>query len=74
MYSLLNIIRVIKPRRPKWARRIARMEKRRDAYSVLVGKSETRRPRVRYRSRWKDNIKMDLREMGWHGLDRSGSG
>ena len=48
---------------------------RRDAYRVLVGKPEGRRPLERPRRRWEDNIKMDFREVGWgHGLDRPGSG
>ena len=47
----------------------------RDAYRVLVGKPKERRPFERSRRRWEDNIKMDLREVGWgHGLDGSGSG
>jgi hypothetical protein len=41
------------------------MRERRGAYRVLVGKPEGRRPLGRPRSRWKDNIKMDLREVGW---------
>jgi hypothetical protein len=40
-----------------------------------VGKAEGKRPHGRPRRRWEDNIKMDLREVGWrHGLDRSGLG
>ena len=40
-----------------------------------MGKAEGRRPLGRPRSRWEDNIKMDLREVGWgHILDRSSSG
>jgi hypothetical protein len=51
------------------------MGERRGAYRVLVEKREGRRPLGRSRRRWKDNIKKDLREVGWgHGLDRSGSG
>jgi hypothetical protein len=51
------------------------MWKRRGAHRVLMGKPEGRRPLARLRSTWEDNIKMDLREMGWgHGLDQSGSG
>jgi hypothetical protein len=50
------------------------MRHRKDAYRVLVGKPEGKRPLVRPRSRWEDNIKTDLREVGMmHGLDRSGS-
>jgi hypothetical protein len=46
------------------------MGERRGAYRVLVGKPEGRRPLGRPRRRWKNNIKMDLREVGWgHGLD-----
>jgi hypothetical protein len=47
-----------------------------DAYRILVGKPEGKRPLGRPRSRWVDNIKIDLRdiEMGWYRLDRSGSG
>jgi hypothetical protein len=44
------------------------------AYRILVGKPEGKRPLGRPRCRWVDNIKMDLREMGWYGLDCSGSG
>jgi hypothetical protein len=34
-----------------------------------VGKPEGKRPLERPRCRWVDNIKMDLREIGWHGMD-----
>jgi hypothetical protein len=51
------------------------MGERRGAYRALVGKPEGRRPLERPRQRWEDNIKMDLREVGWgDGLDQSGSG
>jgi hypothetical protein len=46
----------------------------RNAYRILVGKPEGKRPLGRPRCRWVDNIKMDLREMGWYGLDQTGSG
>ena len=42
---------------------------RRVAYRALVGKPEGRRPLERPRHRWDDNIKMDLREVGWGGVD-----
>jgi hypothetical protein len=45
------------------------MEKRRGEYRVLVGKPEGRRPLGRPRQRWEDNIKTDLREVGWGGMD-----
>ena len=47
----------------------------RGVHRVLVEKPEGKRPLVRPRHRWKDNIKIDLEEEGWgYGLDRSGSG
>jgi hypothetical protein len=42
---------------------------RRNAYSILVGDPEGRRPLGRPRCRWVDNIKMDLRETGWGGVN-----
>jgi hypothetical protein len=38
---------------------------KRNAYRILVGKPEGNRPLGRLRRRWEDNIKMDLREIGW---------
>jgi len=43
------------------------MGERRSVYRVLVGKSEGKRPFGRPRRRWKDNIKMDLKEVGMGG-------
>ena len=72
---LTKYFRVIKSRRLRWVRHVARMGTRRDAYWILVRKPEERRPLGRPRRRWEDNIKMDFRKMGWwHGLDGSGSG
>jgi hypothetical protein len=45
------------------------MEEKRNAYRMLVGKPEGRRPLGRPRRRWFDNIKMDLSEIGWDSLD-----
>jgi hypothetical protein len=42
---------------------------KRNAYRILVGKSEGKRPLGRPRRRWVDNIKIDLREIGWDGMD-----
>jgi hypothetical protein len=44
------------------------MGERRSAYRILVGKPDGRRPLGRPRRRWEDNIKMDLREIGWGAL------
>jgi hypothetical protein len=49
--------------------KVARMEKERNAYRILVGKPKVKRPLGRPRRRWVDNIKLDLREIGWDGLD-----
>jgi hypothetical protein len=40
-----------------------------NAYRILVGKSEGKRPLERPSRRWKNNIEMDLREIGWSGID-----
>jgi hypothetical protein len=45
------------------------MGERRGAYRALVGKPERRKPLGRPSRRWEDNIKMDLREVGWGGMD-----
>jgi hypothetical protein len=51
------------------------MWEKRNAYKILVGKPERKRPLERPRHWWMDNIKMDHRDrMGWYGLDWSGSG
>jgi hypothetical protein len=48
---------------------------RRRACRALMGKPEGRTPLGRPRRRWEDNIKVDLREVGWgHGLNQCGSG
>jgi hypothetical protein len=47
------------------------MGEKRNAYRILVGKPEGKRLLGRPRRRWEDNIKMDLREIGWSGMDWS---
>jgi hypothetical protein len=42
---------------------------KRNAYRILVGTMEGKRPLGRPRRRWEDNIRMDLREIGWGGMD-----
>jgi hypothetical protein len=44
-------------------------EEKTNAYRILVGKSEGKKPLGRPRRRWVGNIKMDLRETGWDGMD-----
>jgi hypothetical protein len=65
LYSSPSIIRVINSRRMRRAGHIARMGEKRNAYKILVGKPEGKRQMGRPRRRWVDNIKMDLREIGW---------
>jgi hypothetical protein len=64
-----SIIRVIMSRRMSWAGNVARMGERRNAYRILVGKPEEKRPLGRPRRRWEDNIKMNLGEVEWGGMD-----
>ena len=59
-----NIVRVIKSRRLRWTRHVARMEEGRSAFKVLTGKPTGKRPLGRPRRRWEDNIRMDLEEIG----------
>jgi len=54
--------------RLRWAGHVARMGEERGVYRVLVGKPE-RRPLGRPRRRWKDNIRMDLQEVGCRYMD-----
>jgi transcription termination factor 2 len=69
LYSAPNIIRMVKSRRMRWAGHVARMGEKRNPYRVLTGKPEGKRPLGRTRSRWVDNIKIDLREIGWDVMD-----
>jgi hypothetical protein len=45
------------------------MGEMRNAYKILVGKPEGKRPLGRSRHRWEGNIRMDLREVMWEGVD-----
>jgi hypothetical protein len=69
LYSSPSIIRMIKSRRMRWTGHATRMGEKRNAYRILVGKPEGKRPPRRPRRMWEDNIKMDLRERGWDRLD-----
>jgi hypothetical protein len=68
LYSSLNIVRVIKSRRMRWARHVARMGYGRGVYRVLFGRPEGKRPLGRPRHRWEDNIKLE-RETGMDGAN-----
>jgi hypothetical protein len=64
LYSLPNIVRVIKSRIMRWAGHVARMGEERGVHRVLVGKPEGNRTLGRPRRSWEDNIKMDVGEVG----------
>jgi hypothetical protein len=75
LYSLPNIVRVVKSRRMRWAGHVARMAEGRGVHRVLLGKPEGKRSLGRPKRRWEDNIKMGLEEVGrglwgtgWSGL------
>jgi hypothetical protein len=53
----------------RWAGHVAWMGEERGVYRILVGKPEGKRPLGRPRHKWEDNIKMDLQEVGYGGMD-----
>jgi hypothetical protein len=69
LYSSPSKIRIIRYRRMRWAGHVARVGERRNAYRLLVGKSEGKRPLERPRRRWVANIRMDVGEVGWGDVD-----
>ena len=66
LYSLPNIVQVVKSRRMRWAGHVVRMGEGRGVHRVLVGKPEGKRPLGRPRRRWEDNI--ERVETGWSWL------
>jgi hypothetical protein len=68
-HSSQNIIRIIKSGRMRLEGHVARMGETRNTYRILVGKPEGKRPLGRPRRTWVDNVKMDLREVGWNDMD-----
>jgi hypothetical protein len=69
LYGSPNIFWVIKSRRMRWARHVARMGERRGVYRVLVGKPAGKKPLGRPMCRWEDNIKINVNKVGWGGMD-----
>jgi hypothetical protein len=69
LYTSPNIVRVIKSRRMRLAGYVACMEDMRNPYKILVIKLEGRRQLGRPRHGWEDNIRVDLREIGWKGVN-----
>jgi hypothetical protein len=69
LYSSPTVIKIIKSRRMRWAGHVSRMEEKRNAYRLLVGKPEGKRPLGRPRRKWMNNISMDLGEVEWGDVD-----
>jgi hypothetical protein len=69
LYSSPSIIIIMKSRRMSWAGHVARMRQKRNAYRLLVGNPEGRRPLGRPRRSWLHNFRMDLVEVGWGNVD-----
>jgi hypothetical protein len=60
---------VIELRMMRWAGHVACMGEMRNVYNILVGNLEEKRPLGKPGRRWEDNTRMDLREIGWQGVD-----
>jgi hypothetical protein len=69
LYASPSIIRIIKSRRMRWEGHVALIGEKRNVYRLLVGKPDGKRPLGRPRRKWVDNIRMDLGEVGWGGVD-----
>ena len=63
LYRSPNILRMIKSRRLGWAGHVARMEEDRSGFKILAGTPTGKKPLGRPRSRWEDNIRIDLKEI-----------
>jgi hypothetical protein len=59
----------MKWRRMRWAEYVVLMGEKRNAYMLLMGNTERKRPLGRPRRRWVDNIRMDVEEVGWGDVD-----
>jgi hypothetical protein len=69
LHSSPSIISIIKSSKMRWLGYVTRMEEKKNACRILVGKPEGKRPLRRQRRRWVDNIKMDLIVIVWDGMD-----
>jgi hypothetical protein len=69
LYSSPNIIRMIKSRRMRWTGHVARMGRKGMHIGLWWESQKERKQLGRPRHRWEDNIKMDLRGIGWGGVD-----
>jgi hypothetical protein len=64
--TLHKILLGTKSRRMRWTGHVACM---RNAFNILVGRSEGKKPLGRSKRRWEDNIKIDLREIGFQAVN-----
>jgi hypothetical protein len=69
LYCSPNIIRVITSRTMTWTEHVARLGEMRIEYKILAGKPEGKRPIGTSRHTWGNNVRMNLREMGWENVD-----
>jgi hypothetical protein len=60
---------MVKSRRMRWAGHVPQMGEKWNTYRILVAKPEGKQPLERPKRRWADNIKIDLAEIGWGGMD-----
>jgi hypothetical protein len=60
---------VIKSRRKRWEKHVTSTTEMTNANKILVVKSDRKRTLERRRSRWEDNIRLDVREIGWKGVN-----
>jgi hypothetical protein len=69
LYPSPSIIRTLKTRRMRLAEHVTWIKRKRNACRILVGKPEGKKPLGWSRHKWVNNIVMDLREIGWCGVD-----
>jgi hypothetical protein len=68
-YFSSSINRMIKSMETRWVGHVALIGEKRNTYRLLVGIPEGKRPLRRPKCRWVGNIKVDLLEIGWGGVD-----
>jgi len=60
---------MIKSRRMRWAGHVPHMGKMTNSYKILIGKTRREEPLGRPKHRWENNIRMDIREIGWKAVN-----
>jgi hypothetical protein len=68
-WDVMDWIDLTQERRMRWAGHVALIGEMRNAYRILVGKPEGKRPLGRPKRMWVNNIRMDLRKIAWDGMD-----